>query len=237
MDRPLEVALKEQNQDQVAHHLEGAAQAVFGVAVQARVVPHVHLGHAGALYAGQHRNEAVHLAVEVEVLGHLQPEDFERAAVVVEVHARQPANEGIGNSAGDFAQQHSILPIAPPSRHYVPTARLQFVAHGQDVERVVLQIAVHRDDVLPPGSGNARRHGRGLPVVAVEDQQADVAVGQLLDAGHRAIGRAVIHQNQFVRLPRQGRADAFEQGSDVVFFVEQGDDDGKLQRHNDRARV
>ena len=67
--RPGQVAVEELHRHQVEDDADGPGQVVFRLAGDARMMAHRHLGEEAAVLLGQHRHEAVHLAVERQVLG------------------------------------------------------------------------------------------------------------------------------------------------------------------------
>ena len=96
--------------------------------------------------------------------------------------------------------------------------------------RVVLQVAVHRDQDLAPGVLDAGRHGRRLAVVAPElhDAKSRVVPGDVDGKLKGAVTAAVIDEHHLERdaqwLDRldDGRVHA----PDVVLLVVEGNDDG-----------
>jgi hypothetical protein len=91
------VAAEEGDGEQVEQHLEHAVEAVLAHARDARVVGDHHLGDAGAGPARVDGDEAVHLAVEPVGLEHPAAVGLEGAAVVVDAHARDAADEPVGD--------------------------------------------------------------------------------------------------------------------------------------------
>ena len=89
---------------------------------------------------GQHRHEAVQLAVEPNFVHHLAAKRLQAAIVVVQMDARQVADQPVEHAR----RQHlvpRIVPLVLPAAHDVEA----FVELGQqagDLGRVVLQVAV-----------------------------------------------------------------------------------------------
>ena len=77
-----------------------------------------------------------------------------------------------------------------------------FVDLGQeagDLARVVLQVGVERDDQVAAGGVEAGREGGRLAEIAAEADAADARIGrrELLDSLPRAVGRAVVDEDDF----------------------------------------
>lgn len=225
MHRPLPILLEEQHQHQVAGDLEGAAQAVFRHARMTRVVPYFHLGHPGAIHAGQHRNVTVQFAIQAEALGDVAAEQFQRAAIVLHVHASAAPYQPVGNLAGHLAQQEAVLAPGADARHYVPVAFLHASDHQRDVARVVLHVAVEHHDQFAFCGIDAGGHRRGLAIVAVQYQHPGAWRTVFLDFGDGAVARAVIHEDHFVFDAGERLGNAAGQQRNIAFLVHDRDDD------------
>src|SRR6185312_14588655 len=81
------IAKQEFHHQQVQHHLDDALQAIFRLAVQARVVRDRNLGDTSAVPCCVDRDEAMHLAVELHAIERLAPVRLQRTSVVMEMDA------------------------------------------------------------------------------------------------------------------------------------------------------
>src|SRR5262249_18408716 len=105
-----------------------------------------------------------------------------------------------------------------------------------DVLGIILQIGVHRHDVLAARLGEAGRHGRGLAEIAAESHQAQPGPRRsgLAQAQPGAVARAIVHDDDLAR--PYGLPHAFHrnvqrrnQTPDHLLLVVAGDHDGDLR--------
>ena len=127
--------------------------------------------------SGQHRHEAVQLAVEPHFAKDLAAVALHAAVVIVQLDAGQPADQPV-----EHARRKHFVPGVVP--HLLPAAdHVELVGHGRqktgDFARVVLQVGVERHDQLAAGRMEAGAQRRGLAEIAAEPQTADarIAVG------------------------------------------------------------
>ena len=99
VQRPVPVAAHEGDREQVEEAAHVALHPVAAAAVLARPVVDRDLGDAEAAVVGEHGDEAVELAVEVELARDLGAKRLEPAVHVVEPHARDPAGDGVEDRA------------------------------------------------------------------------------------------------------------------------------------------
>ena len=130
------------------------------------------------------------------------------------------------------------MPVPPPARDDVE-ALIEAIEQPGDVGRVVLAVAVHRDQDRPPRQVERRRERGGLAAVAAQEGDADVlgvAVLDLRELRRRPVGRAVIDEDQLVA-ERERAEHLVELGverDDVLDLVVDGDQDRQVE---DRGRV
>ena len=175
----------------------------------ARMVAHDHLGHARALLRGEDGDEAVPLAVEVHAGEHAAPVGLERAAVVVQLDARQPRDEGVGRPRRQAARHQGVLALAPPAGDDV-VAFVELGEQHRDVGRIVLQIGVERHDDVAARGVEAGGHRRRLAEVAREadDAQLRAAGGGRAQKLGRLVAAAVVDEQDL-----DGVAGRFERAS------------------------
>ena len=163
------------------------------------------LGHARPGPTCKRGQEAVHFAVEADVLSDLAAVGLERAAVVVQVDARAPRDKPVGDHRGQFARDGLVLTVlAPAARHIV--ALVQLGQQQPDVGRIVLQVRVHRHDNVAGGRVEARGHRSRLTEIAPEYYHLHVLrVGGVQFAANldRAVFAPVVHENNLVAQVRK----------------------------------
>ena len=127
------------------------------------------------------------------------------------------------------------MAILPPARDDV-VAGVELLQQPGNVGRVVLPIAVDRDEDLAARQVESGRQGRGLAAVAPQEHDANVlGIGMLnrLELRRRAIRRAVIDKNQLVFKGQrpQYRVELGVKRLDVVDLVEDRNQDRQGDRH------
>ena len=191
-----------------------------------------HLGDARALPRRVDGNEAVHLAVQLDVAQHVAPVGLQRAAVIVQAHAADGRDQPVGDPARQLAAELAVLPIAPPPGDDV-AARVELAQKLSDVRRIILQIAVHRHDHVTPRRLDSGAHRRRLAKIETETDDAQFlsprrVVLQLVEG---AVAAAVVDTDDLVRPPElfQLGEELVQQRLDVVLFVEKRNNDGNLR--------
>ena len=120
MQRAAHVLEQKANGQQIEEDAEGAPDAVMALAPFAIQVADGNLADRGAIPTGQRGNEAVHLAIERNVLDHLAAIGLEGRAEVVNVHAgklgHQPVGAARGNAPHDKVVDPLLAPAARPRR-------------------------------------------------------------------------------------------------------------------------
>jgi energy-converting hydrogenase Eha subunit B len=164
---------------------------------------------------------------KAQFFGQFCAEHLERAAVVFEVYAGELADEVVGNGAGDFAQQHLVLPVDAIAGHHVPLAGLCHLQHGGNVGRVVLEVAVHGGNVFAARHVYAGHEGQTLAVVFAQFHHPQARMSGGAQFGDGVVAGAVVHIDQLVIYAGEACVQLFEQGPDVVFFIINSDDDGE----------
>ena len=113
---------------------------------------------------------------------------------------------------GDHRRQppvdERVLPILAPAAHDVEVPLLQHLDHRGNVGRIVLVVAVQRDDVAAAGVLEARRKGGGLPEVAAEANHPDARILRL-DARQqleRVVAAPIVNRDDLVRAAELGQA-------------------------------
>ena len=131
---------------------------------------------------------------------------------------------------GTLRDNERVVTILPPARNHVVTGFELFQQPG-NVRRVVLPVAVDRDQDLSARQVEGGRQGRRLATVAPQEHNPHVlGVNALnrLELCRRAVGRTVIDKDQLVidgQRPQYG-IELGVKRLDVVDFVEHRNQDG-----------
>ena len=170
-------------------------------------------------------------AVERHLFENLAAIGFEGGAKVVNVDAAQLGHQPVRHAGGDAAHPEIIdAHLAPAADDVVAGGNL--FQKQRDVGGIVLQIAIHGDDVLAPGMVETGGQSGGLAEVAAELDHRDAAIDgrDLAQHGESVVVRTVIDQHDFEGLARRlhHRFQAVVEIGDVLLLVVQRDDDGVL---------
>ena len=176
----------------------------------------------------------MHLAIEPHLAQHVGAERFQAAAQVVEGQAGDAPDQPVGELRRQLAQPEAVLPLVAPAGDDVEVFRQQALHQARDVARVVLQVAVHRDDDVAGGGVDAGLHRGGLAEVARELHHADVVAdraGVAAQGGGRRVAAAVVDDDQLPGLwiSRQRRLHGVDQRRGVLDLV--------VHRHHHRQAV
>ena len=179
----------------------------------------------------------MHLAVQAHALDHVAAVGLQAAPVVAQFDAGHAGDQAIGDLRWNLAQEQAVLAVLAPAGDEVEILVEQAGHHARDVDRVVLQVAVHGHDHVAARRVEAGLHGGRLFEVAGQFDDTDVRAvftGALQAAIHRRIAAAVIDQHQFpgVLVAGQCLVHPLDQRRDVVFLVVERDDDGQAVRRN-----
>src|SRR5580658_11184650 len=192
MQRARHVLEQEADREEIEEDAEGAAEAVVALAVLARGVRDGHFADGRAVPAGEGGDEAVHLAVERNVLDDLAAVGLEGGAEVVDVDAGELRHHPVGNERGNTAEHEVVGTLGAPSADDV-VALFELGEEARNLAGVVLQVAVHGDDELAGGVVEAGGERRGLPEVAAKlyDKDSRIDRSDLLEQPVGAVARAV----------------------------------------------
>ena len=162
----------EAQRQQIAQHDDGAAEAVVRAAVLAAPVGGVDLGDLVRPHAEDRRHEAVEAARQVEARKRAAAIRFQAAAAVVDGHAGDPDDERIGEARRQDAQPVALPGGSAPAGDRLQIRRTQRVEEARNVGRIVLSVAVERDDDVAARLMEAGAERRRLAEVAVEIDNA-----------------------------------------------------------------
>src|ERR1700688_4064499 len=173
-------------------------------------------------------------AIERYLLQDLAAISFEGGAEVVNIDAAQFGHEPVRNARGDATHPEIIDANLAPAADDIVTGRNLFQKHW-NVGRIVLQIAIHRDDVFATRMVETGGQSGGLAEVAPELDHGDPAIdgSDFAQHGEGVIAGAIIHQHDFKGLASRlhYRLQAVIEIGDVLLLVMQWDDYG-IFRHS-----
>ena len=144
MLRPPPKSGKELDGEQVEESLDDAAEAELGLAKSPRPVLNDQFADTKATSSGQHRDEAVQLAVQTNLAEYLGPITLHAAVVVVEADSRQPAYQPVEHAAGPNLVP-GVVPNLLPTTDHIEV----FAKSGQKTRHlfgVVLEIGVQGEN-------------------------------------------------------------------------------------------
>ena len=131
------------------------------------------------------------------------------------------------------------MSLFPPAVNQVIAFR-ELLQHPRNVRRIILQVAIQKDDGISRRMADSRAHRGGLTIVAAEgdDLYSMVGAGQPLQFAVRPIARTIIHKNHFPggRQRIEDRCQPFVHQRNVQFLVVDRDDCGNA-RDRRRGRI
>src|SRR4051812_10238706 len=169
------------------------------------------------------------LTVQRDLLDQFAAICFKGGAEVVDVHATQLRHQPIRDARWNAAHDEVIDALLAPSADDV-VSLFQLLQKQRDVVGIVLQVAIHGDDVLTASIVEAGRQSRCLPEVAaqLDDDHAAVYSSDLVQVKEGLVAAAVVYKDQLEAFA--GRLhhvlEAVVELGDVLFLV--------VKRHNDR---
>src|SRR5258708_20538256 len=174
------------------------------------------------------------LAVERNRFADVTPVSFESGAEVVNVDTAQFCHQPVCYPGRNAPYPEIVDAHLTPTADDVITGRDLFEKHW-NVGGIVLQIAIHRNDVFAAGMVKACGEPGGLAEVAAQLDHGNPAVDSrdFAQHGEGMVTGAIIHQHYFERLASSFhyRFQAVVKVGDVLLFVVQGDYDG-IFRHS-----
>ena len=169
---PVLVAAEEEHREQVEVAAHVALPAVLGAAGGAAAVAHLDLGDPEAGLRGDHRDVPVQLAVDDDRVDHIAAVGLEAAVEVVQRDAGRLAHRPVEEARRQRLVEGVLAALLPAGHEVV--ALLERRDEVGDLGGVVLAVAVHRDDDVAAGGGEAVRERRRLAEVAPQLDDAHV---------------------------------------------------------------
>ena len=129
----------------------------------------------GAVPRCQCGNEAVQLAIQRNLIDDLAAIRFEGSSEIVDIHAAEFRHQPVGAARWKSAHYEIIDALFAPTAHdVVPFADL--LQKYWNVVRIVLQIAIHGNDVLTGSVIESCSQSGGLTKVSTQLDDGDAAV-------------------------------------------------------------
>src|ERR1039458_3348068 len=231
--RTAHVLEQEADGQKVKEDAEGAADTVVAFAPLAIDVADGNLADGSAIQAGQGGNEAMHLAVERNVVNDLAAIGLEGGAEIMDIDPGEFGHQPVCAARGNAAQDEIVdAVLAPPGDDVVSLIELFY--QGGNVVGDVLPVASHGQDELDRGMVEACGQSRGLAKVAAQLDHKDAAVdcGNFFEELVGAVLGTVVNKHHlkavahlFHYLLQTGIQDG-----DVLLFVVKGHNNGVLRQ-------
>src|SRR5437773_11277615 len=126
-----------------------------------------HYNNRSPVQGSQGRNEAVQLPIQRNLFKNVSPIRFKGRAKIVNVHSAQLGHQPVGAARRNTAQPEIVNPLLAPAADNVVTLG-NFLQKNRYVGRIVLQVAIHGDNVLAARVIKASRQRGSLPKVAAK---------------------------------------------------------------------
>ena len=186
-------------------------------------------GKSGLL--GQHRDVAVHFAVEVDGFDDLAAVGFQSAVEIVQGEPGGPSGDPVVQFGREGLRERVVAFLFPAGDQVVAFLGDHAVHLGQFVRRI-LQVGVHREDDFAFRCAKSGAQGQGFALVAPQfaPPHGRVVSSHRFDGLPRAVGGAVVHIDGFVGEPFAGHhpPDPVVEFAQGFLFVVQRDDDRYL---------
>ena len=171
------------------------------------------------------------LAIERNLLQNVAAIGLKSRAEVVDVNAAQLGHHPVGDAGWNTPHPEIVDADFAPSADDVVAGGNLF-QEQRNVGGIVLQVAIHGDDVLAAGMIETCGQAGGLAEVAAQfdDRHAAVHSGDLAQHGEGVVVRAIVHQNHLECLAAgfHHRFQAVVEVGDIFLLVMQRYDDGIL---------
>src|ERR1700722_9805456 len=150
MKRPRHVFQQKTNGQQVKEDPDGARNSVMRLAPLPVDVADGNLTNAGSIPGGKRRDEAMHLPVKGNIVNHFATICFKRSSKVMNVDSGKFGHEPVGAARRYSTHDKIVDTRLAPSADYV-VSLLQLGHKLRNLGRIMLQIAIHRQDVVSLG--------------------------------------------------------------------------------------
>ena len=129
------------------------------------------------------------------------------------------ADDVVGNTTGDFTQNHTVLAIGAVASHHIKTFFFGNFEHAGQVAGVILQVAIHGGDVFALGIIDSGHEGQTLAVVLFQLHHPQARMLYTVQFLEGIVLGSVIHKYHFVFVSLHCFSYALNLRFDVFFFV------------------
>lgn len=224
MDRAMRVLAPEPDRHHIDEALDAALPVVLGHAMDARMMRYLDLSHAETVERQERRHETMHLTEEIHIAEAFAAIRLQAAAGIMDIVLDQDLAEQIGDTGRDLLTPWILTLVPPAGHHIIPLVDL--LKEERDISRIVLQVAVERDDDLTGRCLDTSIKSRRLAeILAERDEPERMALLRLFE---RLVLGPVIDEDDL-----KGPTDLLKRLADLAMklehiplFV--------VQRHDDR---
>src|SRR6266567_7644523 len=175
VQRAPKILQQETDSNQVKKYAEGTRDSVMRNSAFTVHVANRHFADGRSVRGRQRRNKPVQFAVKWNLFQNLAAIRFERGAEVVNIHTAKFSHQPVGAARRNAAQPEVVDADFAPAAYDV-VALGNFLKEQGDVRGIMLQIAVHGDDVLTASMIEACGQCRSLPKIPSQADNRDPAV-------------------------------------------------------------
>src|SRR5437867_3336324 len=153
-----------------------------------------HFYDPGSVRGGVDRQKAVHFAVKPYAVDHMALIGLHRTAKIVKPDSRDRGNQSVRKNAWNISPDVVVLPVLSPSGNHV-VSLVEQVEHLRNIGRIVLAVAIQRNNRASARMIESGHHRRRLSLIALEMNDTDmlIFVGNTIQYLLRSIGAAVIN--------------------------------------------
>src|SRR5215469_15367688 len=174
----------------------------------------------------QRWDEPVQFSVERHLLDDFATISLEGSAKVVDIHAAQFRHQPVRDARRNAPQPKVVDAVLAPAADDV-VALADLLNEHRNIGRIMLEVAIHGDDVFAAGVVESSGEAGGLSKITAEFHDGHPAVDScdLAQQLERAIGRTVVHQDDLEALAvrfHDGFKAVIEVG-DILLLVMQRD--------------
>src|ERR1051325_3159835 len=156
------------------------------------------LADRSSMPGGQRRNKAVQLAVEWHLFENVAAIRLKSGAEIVNIHTAEFGHYPIGATRRNSPEPQIVNALLAPSANNVVAFR-DFLQKYRNIGGVVLQIAIHGDNVLAACVIESGSKRRSLPEITPQANNSDAAVHarNLAKQVKCLVRRTVINEDDF----------------------------------------
>src|SRR3984957_15267277 len=229
VERARHIAEEEAYREQIEEDPESARDSVVRLAAGTNDILDRHFDDFRAVEGCERGNEAVHFAIQADVLDDFAAIDFEGSAEIVDVDSGEFGHHPVGNTRRQAAHDEIVHALLAPAADDVAASGFKGFQHYRDVVRVVLQVAVHGDDDFAGSVVKTGGEGGGLAVIALEagDGDARIIKGNLAENLRSRVAALIVHINELdgFEAASHHTCEAGMEFADAFLFVVKRDDD------------